>query len=200
MGGHKFSGDISRLDNPKRQEIMPVNLIIDTIATIPDDVVVADLGCGTGYLSIPLAKYVDGRGMVYAVDINPEMLAIVEERAKDLQNLKVIKSEENNIPLPDGLVDASLLLTVFHELDDRAKFLMEVRRISKPVHRIVVVDWSDVKGEMGPPMEERIPESEVISFFRNWGYGLIKKFELSPYVYGLVFKVSTCKPLDRCWA
>lgn len=200
MSRQKFSGDIARLDNPKRQKVMPVDLLIETLEPISDDMVIADLGCGTGYLTIPLAKHINGRGDICAVDINPEMLAIVKERAKGLNNVKIVKSEENNIPLPDGLVDVSYLLAVYHELNDPVKFLMEIRRISKPVHRIVIVDWNDVRGEMGPPMEERIHENEVINLFRNWGYGLIKKFAPSPYVYGLVFKVSTCKPLDRCWA
>ncbi|MDI6716536.1 MAG: class I SAM-dependent methyltransferase [Actinomycetota bacterium] len=199
MSGHKFSGDAARLDNPRRQEIFPIKPIIDVLGEKVDGIVVADLGAGTGYLSIPLAKHIGERGTVYAIDINPEMIAILNERSTGLSNLKVIKSEENSFPIPDGLVDASYMIAVFHELDDPTKFLLEIRRVSKPIHRIIVIDWNQVKGEMGPPLEERIPEEEVIKFFKNWGYGLEKRFSPSPYVYGLVFKVSTCKPLDKCW-
>lgn len=193
MSGHKFHGDIARLDNPKRKEVFPVDAIIEALGTTEEGAAIADIGCGTGYLSIPLARHLGNSGDVYAIDINDEMLKVLGERAEGLDNLKIIKSEENSIPVPNGLIDASFLMAVYHELDDPDKLLMEIRRISKPVHKIVIVDWNQNKGEMGPPLEERIPEDEVLDFFRKRGYGVMKRFSPSPYVYGVVFRVSTCR-------
>ena len=199
MAGHKFTGDPARLDNPKRQGVFPIEPMVEALGDIEDGLVVADLGCGTGYLSIPLAKHIEGRGKVYAVDINPSMLSIVKEKAVGLNNIEAIKSEENSFPIPSNAVDVSYMVAVFHEIEDPAKFLMEIRRISKPFHRIIVVDWNQVEGEMGPPMRERIPEKDAIKFFKDHGYALLKRFEPSRYVYGLEFCVPTCKPLDRVW-
>ncbi|MDP2211818.1 MAG: class I SAM-dependent methyltransferase [Candidatus Aquicultor sp.] len=193
MGGHKFHGDISRLDNPRRKEVFPVDAIVDALEGIDEGAAVADLGCGTGYLSIPLAKHLEGKGDVYAVDISEEMLKVLGERAEGAANLKLMKSEENSIPLPNGLIDTSFMLAVYHELDDPEKFLMEVRRFSKPVHKIVIVDWNQTEGEMGPPLNERVSEEDIITFFRNRGYGVMKRFSPSPYVFGVVFRVSTCR-------
>lgn len=200
MAGHKFHGDISRLDNPKRAEVLPAESMIEALGEISDGTAVADLGSGTGYLTIPLAKHIGDKGTVYAVDINPEMLEVLRERAKGLDNVEIIKSEENSIPIPSDTIDISFLVTVFHELEDPVRFLTEIRRISKPFHRIIVIDWNQVKGEMGPPMDERIPEEEVIQFFKTRGYALINKFAPSRYMYGTVFIVPTCNPLDRVWA
>ncbi len=200
MGGHKFHGDPSRLDNPKRREIFPIEALIEAIGELGESIAVADLGCGTGYLTIPLAKHLNGKGIIYAVDINPDMLEILREKAGGLKNIETLKSEENSFPIHNSTIDVSFMLTVFHELDDPDKFLMEIRRISKPFHKIVVVDWNQVQGEMGPPLRERIPEGEVIGFFKKRGYALIKRFEPSRFAYGLVFCVPSCKPLDRAWS
>lgn len=200
MGRHKFHGDIGRLDSPKRQKVLPVDTVIAALGDVTEGMAIADLGCGTGYLSVPLAKHTAGSGTIYAVDINIEMLSILSERAAGLDNIEIIKSEENSVPIPSGIIDASFLVTVFHELDDSLKFLLEIQRISKPIHRIIVVDWNQKQGEMGPPLEERIPEAEAVKFFRDRGYALIKKFTPSPYMYGLVFTIPSCNPLDRCWA
>jgi len=200
MAGHKFHGDLSRLDNPKRAEVLPVDSMVEAIGKIFDGMAVADLGSGTGYLTIPLAKRIGSKGTVYAVDINPQMIEVLRERAKELDNVEIIKSEENSIPIPDATIDTSFLVTVFHELENPSEFLAEIRRISKPLHQIIVVDWNQVRGEMGPPMEERIPEEEVIQFFRSKGYAVKKKFSPSGYIYGVVFSVPACDPTNRCWA
>lgn len=200
MGGHKFHGNFARLDNPERKKIFPIESMIGELGDVLDGIAVADLGCGTGYLSIPLAKHLSGNGTVYAVDINADMLGILKERAEGLENIRILKSEENSFPIPNGTIDVSYLVTVFHELDDPDKFLMEIRRVSKPFHRIIVIDWNQVQGEMGPPMEERIPEEQVIKFFKDRGYALAKRFAPSRYAYGLNFCVPTCNPLDKCWA
>ncbi len=200
MGGHKFHGDLARLDSPKRQEIFPIETLIEAVGDTEDNIAVADLGCGIGYLAIPLAKHLNSRGIVYAVDISPDMLAVLKERIDGFNNIEVLKSEENSFPIPNGTIDISYMLTVFHELDDPDKFLMEIRRVSKPFHRIIVVDWNQTPGEMGPPLHERIPEDEAVGFFKKRGYALIKKFVPSKYAYGLVFVIPTCKPLDRVWS
>lgn len=196
---HKFSGDYSRLDSPKRQEIFPVDTIINAVEEMPEGIAIADLGCGTGYLSLPLAKRIAGNGTVYAVDINSDMLSILKERAEGLENIELVKSEENSIPIPNSTIDISFMLAVFHELEDPVKFLMEIRRISKPVHSIVVVEWNDVQGEMGPPLHERIPAKDIINFFKDRSYALKKRFAPSRYTDGFVFTVPTCRPLDRVW-
>ncbi|NCO66376.1 MAG: hypothetical protein AUK32_01120 [Candidatus Aquicultor secundus] len=189
MGGHKFHGDMARLDNPRRKEILPVEPVIEVLGGIKDGLAVADLGCGTGYLSVPLAKHLDGHGTVYAVDINPKALEVLKEKAAGIDNILALQSEENKFPIESRTIDVSFMVAVFHELDDPSSFLMEIRRISKPFHQIVVVDWSDVQGEMGPPMSERIPEKDVIKFFKDRGCAFKKKFAPSRYMYGLVFSV-----------
>ncbi|HEY3375558.1 MAG TPA: class I SAM-dependent methyltransferase [Candidatus Aquicultor sp.] len=187
MPGHKFHGSIQRFDDPRRMQILPVDLLIDQVKDIETGGAIADLGSGSGYLCIPLARHFKNRATVYAVDINPELLEVIKERAGDLTNLVPILSEENRIPIAGGILDASFMVAVYHELDNPAQFIDEVKRVSRPVHKVIVVDWSQVKGDMGPPLSERIPKPEVISSYQDLGYRLVSEFEPSVYVYGLVF-------------
>lgn len=186
--GHKFHGDVSRLDNPRRHEVMPPDKMITALGEIDRCANIADLGAAIGFLTVPLAKHFGDCGTVYAVDINAEFLAKLRERAAGLDNIKIVKSEENSIPIENATIDASFIVALFHELDDPKAFVAEIKRISKPNHKIVVVDFNQVEGEMGPPLSERVPEGEVIDFFVSQGYRFKAGFEPSAFVYGLVFE------------
>jgi ubiquinone/menaquinone biosynthesis C-methylase UbiE len=178
--------DSKRLDSKERREILPIDAFLRTIDHSRRDITVADLGCGTGYLSLPLAHFLAGQGRVFAVDINPRMLEIVKERVGSLTNIHLVHSRENEIPLEDRIIDVSFLVAVLHELEKPDDFLREVRRISKQSHRVIVADWNQVPGEFGPPMHERIPEPEALGIFESNGYRLEMYFAPSPYVFGFV--------------
>ncbi|MEW6326576.1 MAG: class I SAM-dependent methyltransferase [Thermodesulfobacteriota bacterium] len=177
---------MAALDSEKRKEILPAEKIIEVI-DLTEEANIADIGCGTGYLTIPLARKVP-KGRIFAVDIEPGMLSVLAERAKGLDNITIVHSTENNIPVADNLLDISFLIAVLHELHNPEDFLKEIRRISKSGHYVVVVDWNEKKADMGPPMHIRIPKDKAINLFRLHDYGLRKEFSPSAYFYGLLFQ------------
>ena len=188
MSGHKFNYEkYKKLDSPERKKILPVDRIL-SILDEEEEVNVADIGCGTGYLSIPLAKRLGDEGRVYAIDINSEMLSILEERAEGLKNIETIKSDENDIPIKSNIIDISFLITVFHELKNPERFIEEIVRISKDKHRIGIIDWTAKEREMGPPIERAIAAEKTVNFFEEAGYKLAEKVEVSDHFYGLVFE------------
>ncbi|MEW5949751.1 MAG: class I SAM-dependent methyltransferase [Thermodesulfobacteriota bacterium] len=177
---------MTALDSEKRKEMLPVEKIMGAV-DLPEEAIVADIGCGTGYLTIPLARKMP-RGRVFAVDIEPRMLSVLTERARGLDNITIVHSTENDIPVADNILGISFLVAVLHEFHNLEDFLKEIRRISRPGHYVVVVDWDEKKTDMGPPAHIRVPKDTAISLFRAHGYELAREFAPSAYFYGLLFQ------------
>src|ERR1043165_2400612 len=104
-----YTGDLSIFDAPGRDERLQVNRVMDILGIAPAKSV-ADVGAGSGWFTIRAAQRVGKDGIVYAVDINPEAVRYIGERAhkERLNNVKTILSEADNPRLPAISVDAVL--------------------------------------------------------------------------------------------
>jgi len=111
-----YTGDLSIFETPGRDEKLQINRVMDILG-IAAGKSVADIGAGSGWFSVRAAKRV-GNGIVYAVDINPEAVRYITERAKkeQMQNIKAILSKPEDPLLPPNSVDAVLLLKTYHEV------------------------------------------------------------------------------------
>ena len=162
---HKFNPKkAEKLLDPKRERLLPVAEVLEYMELIPGEVF-ADVGCGPGYLTLPLAQRLEAEGRVYAVDISPEMLDILRERLKqkNIINVHPVLSGETAVTLPDAKVDGIIIVNTYHEIpvDQRTDFLNEMHRIAKPGGRIYIVDWAKEEGQHGPPLSERISTQQV---------------------------------------
>src|ERR1039457_1239394 len=112
-----YTGDLSVFDSPGREDRLQINRVMDILG-IAAGKAVADIGAGSGWFTVRTAKRVGGGGLVYAVDINPEAIRYVSERARkeQLQNVKTILVKSDNPLLPESSVDAVLLLKTYHEV------------------------------------------------------------------------------------
>ncbi len=117
---------------------------------------VADVGAGTGYFAFPAAVRVGRRGRVYAIDVSPELIALLEERRRDrrIPQLTVVRSSPMRIPLPSRIADVVLLANLLHGIPDAT--LTEAVRLLKVSGRLVVVDWEKRATRTGPPLERRL--------------------------------------------
>lgn len=119
---------------------------------------VADIGAGTGYFTVRLAKSVS-RGKVFAVDIEPDMVRYIDERAKNegLSNVVAVLGRADNPSLAEK-VDVAFLCDVAHHIEDRPAFFAKIADRLRPGGRIVVVDFSPdaPDGGPGPPKEHRV--------------------------------------------
>lgn len=148
-----------RLESPERLAWLPPAQVVAAAGAHPGDVI-ADIGAGTGYFALPLAQVAGPQGLVYAVDAQQEMLDLLTQKlhAPGSGNIHLAQAEADATGLHDHCCTLAFLANVWHEFDDRALVLREVRRILRPGGRIAIVDWRpDVEREAGPPLEHRIP-------------------------------------------
>ncbi|MCD6462048.1 MAG: methyltransferase domain-containing protein [Thermoplasmata archaeon] len=123
---------------------------------------VADIGCGPGFFTIPLARRVGSGGKVWAVDVEKGVLDMLLEHIPPgmEDRIETVHSAVDRIPLPDGVTDGVLLINIFHEIRGTAT-LDEVDRILSPGGFMVVRDWDMVETPHGPPLSERVPPDRV---------------------------------------
>ncbi|MDQ0197924.1 class I SAM-dependent methyltransferase [Neobacillus ginsengisoli] len=182
--GHRFNPDkASKLLDPKRKQIIAPEMVMELFELRRSDVV-ADLGAGNGYFTVPLAINTDQT--VYAVDIEPKMLHFLQEHArmKNVKNIKYVESNLESIPINDGEVDKILIAFVIHEVPDRQKVYNELKRIKKQEGKIVLVEWQAVESEMGPSLKERIPSEELQKELKKNDFQ-VEVTELNNQVYAI---------------
>jgi ubiquinone/menaquinone biosynthesis C-methylase UbiE len=129
------------LERPERIEEERPDQVVEQMKLKPADVV-ADVGAGTGYFSFRISRVVK-QGKVFAVDIQPEMLAVIEKRKKELKvdNVIAVKSEETEANLQDNSVDVALLVDVYHEFSFPREMMQSVVKALKPGGRVVQIEY-----------------------------------------------------------
>ena len=183
---HKFDAKKAGiLDSPDRTQFLNPESILDKLR-LTGEMVLADLGCGTGFFSIPASRRVN---KVFSLDIQQEMLDILKDKIKkeNITNIETILSEESSIPLHDNSVDVLLMSNVFHELEDRKSLLREAKRVLTNAGRLVIIDWKKIVMDFGPPFEERLNEKEVFEICHENGFTFLEQSSAGPYNYLLVF-------------
>lgn len=163
---------VHKLEAPERVQWMPPGEILGCLELRPG-MAVADIGAGTGYFAIPMARAIAPGGRVFAVDLQPELLDVLRAKLGKPDtpaNIVTLQGRASSTGLAASSCDLAFLANVWHELDDRAAVLAELARILKPEGRIAVLDWRpDASHPPGPPLEHRLPAREVEQFFRNHG-------------------------------
>jgi ubiquinone/menaquinone biosynthesis C-methylase UbiE len=137
--GHEAAG---WLDRPEREKEEAPDKVIQALKIQPG-AVVADVGAGSGYFSFRLARAVGPKGKVLAVDIQPEMLALIRQRAKarDIDNIELILGKEKDPQLPTDGVDLILMVDVYHEFEFPYEMTRAMVKALKPGGRLVFVEY-----------------------------------------------------------
>ena len=175
-------------DDPERDAWQKPHQVIQALALEPD-AIVADIGAGTGYFAARLANMLP-KGTVYAVDIEPDMVRYLGERAKreKLANLKPVAGTAGDPRLP-AKVDLVLLVDVYHHVDDRSRYFRSLAASLKPGGRLAVIDFR-LDSPNGPPKEARIAPERVKAEMKGAGYALAEEHGFLPNQYFLVFRPS----------
>jgi ubiquinone/menaquinone biosynthesis C-methylase UbiE len=114
---------------------------------------VADIGAGSGPLTIRIAQLVGPTGRVFATDVNPKRLEEIREAVAKagLTNVTVVEGGSNETRLPDGCCDAIFMRLVYHHFADPPRMNASILRSVRPGGRVVVVDFAPKSGETAPP-------------------------------------------------
>ena len=158
--------------------------ILGTIEIKPD-FVAADLGCGSGFFTVPLSRKVK---KVYGIDVQKEMLEFLEQKIRRLKikNIELLLSRENEIPLEDESVDLLISMNTLHEFDDKKRIIEEMRRVLKQGGKVLIADFKKENTGFGPPVAIRVSKRQATRLFEKKGFITLKKQDLM-YHYLLVF-------------
>jgi SAM-dependent methyltransferase len=188
---HGFDGAESWakvFDAGDRDSWQKPEIVLDAMG-LGESSLVADVGAGTGYFSARLAKRVP-KGRVFAVDVEPDMVRYLGERAKreGLTNVVAVQGAPNDPNLPEP-VDVVLVVDTLHHIDARDAYFVKLRDKLRPGGRIVIVDFLP-EATMGPPARHRLAVDEVVQTARKAGLELASQQTL-PQQYVLVFSRKT---------
>lgn len=190
MGSRRFKpSEAHRLEDPQRLIWLPPAEVLTRLKLEPG-MKVGDIGAGTGYFAIPIAKAIGPSGRLFAVDVEPEMLDKLKRKLGSvaaLQNIEFVEGDAINTQLPDGQLDLVLMANVWHELDDPAGALRETHRILRIGGRLAILDWRpDVERPPGPPIEHRIPSRQVGELLQANGWSTEPSCSVGRYSYFLM--------------
>lgn len=141
------------LDRANRDETQKPEHVLD-VMDVHAGQTVADIGCGSGYFSVHLAKRVGNSGKVFATDLQPEMLALLDKKVKaaHLANVTPILATESDAKLPPSSIDIALFVDVYHELTHPLVTMAQVKAALHPGGKVVLVEYraEDPKVDIKP--------------------------------------------------
>ncbi|MFT3949814.1 MAG: class I SAM-dependent methyltransferase [Agriterribacter sp.] len=132
---------IDWLNRTERDAEENVTMAIDSMKLQPG-MVIADIGAGSGYYSFRMAKKI-GRGKVYAVEVQDEMIDALKNEKQKLQDsiVEVVKGDSIKVNLPGSSVDLAIMVDVYHELEYPHEILQSIKKALKPGGKILLVEY-----------------------------------------------------------
>ncbi|MGD9906564.1 MAG: class I SAM-dependent methyltransferase [Vicinamibacterales bacterium] len=180
--------DLGLLEAPDRDEWQRPQQILDALG-IADASVVADIGAGSGWFTVRLARRVGPNGRVYAQDVQPEMLTAITRRVQreGLANVVPAKGRGSDPGLEAACCDAALVVGVVHEIEDRVTLFRNLGRALKPGGRLGVVDFRPGDSGPGPAAADRVPAEAIQREAAAAGLRLLRSETFLPFQYFLIF-------------
>jgi len=154
---------------------------------------VADFGAGGGEYTISSARAVGMRGVVYAIDIQQELLSRIKNTARKegLDNVEAVWGDIETLKgsgLQDQTVDAVIVSNILFLIEDRDGLVQEISRVLKQNGKVLVVEWKDSFGGLGPNAESIVPLTIVKDLFEKHNFGFQYEIQAGAHHYGVVFK------------
>jgi ubiquinone/menaquinone biosynthesis C-methylase UbiE len=153
---------------------------------------VVDFGSGVGAYALAAAGMVAPEGKVYAVEIQKDLLENLKKEAgvRNIQNIDVIWGDieqAGGVGLADNTADVVIVSNVLFQAKSMYTLALEAKRLLKPGGRIMVIDWSESFGGLGPLPSEVVPADEVKKTFGSAGLAFSLDFPAGDHHYGLIF-------------
>ena len=156
-----------------------------------EDNIVADLGAGTGHYSVMLGVFVP-RGKVYAVELQKDYLETIKNKVKEahLGNVEIIwgnVEKIGGIKIGEAIVDVVIASNILSQVEDKEKFLLEIKRILKPQGRVFLIDWSD-PSVIG--VTNIISKNKAKEMFEQKGFIVEQEIDAGSHHYGMILRKS----------
>lgn len=181
--------DSDWLDRPEREEEEQPERALELIG-IKTGMVVADVGAGSGYMTVRLARRVGPTGKVYANDLQPQMLAILEDRARKqkLSNIELVQGAIDDAKLPAGAIDLALLVDVYHEFWRPQEMLQSIKRSLKPDGRLVLLEYRKEDPSIPILPEHKMSVTEARTEVEAEGFAFDRLIRELPRQHIIVFR------------
>ncbi len=180
------------LERPAREREEGTDLLIEALP-LGEDSIVADIGAGTGYFSFPVALRVP-RGKVLAVDIQPEMLAIIRDRiaAGAPSNVQPVLGTVQDPMLPDAGVDLVLIVDSYHEFSHPREMSEAIARALKPGGLLVLIEYRAEDSSVPIKRLHKMSEAQARKEMNAAGLEFVRNEAFLPQQHFLVFR----RPVD----
>ncbi len=187
---HRFDNPTElarRFDDPARDQWQMPDRVLQALRIAPGQVV-ADIGAGTGYFSVRLAR-LPARPKVLAVDVEPSMVQHLAQRARTegLSAMTAVQADPDRPNLPEP-VDLVLIVDTFHHLPSRVSYFTRLKAQLKPGARLAIVDFRKDSPE-GPPVEFRFTPEQISGELAQAGFVLAETHDFLPRQHFLVYRV-----------
>jgi ubiquinone/menaquinone biosynthesis C-methylase UbiE len=179
---------ISWLERPEREKEERVTLLLKNLEIKPG-MVVADIGAGSGYHAVRMSKMV-GEGKIYAVDVEPQMIAYLDKRIKDegLLNIKTVLGKEQSVNLPPASTDIILLVDVYHELSFPYEMARSMMEALKPGGKLYLVEYKAEDITVPIKVVHKMTQKQAVKEIKAGGFIFEKNIGNLPWQHCLVFK------------
>jgi len=152
---------------------------------------VAHFGCGTGYFTFAIAKKIGESGVIYALDILKQKIAIIKSQAR-LYGMGNIIAQRSNLEEKEGSmiegesIDWVVMVNMLYQNDKKSSIIGEAKRILKKGGRILLFDWNNLGSSVGPENQARVSKEDLIRIARKHGLGIAKEIKVSDFHFGMV--------------
>jgi len=182
-----YTGDLSIFEDPARAEKLQVERVLDVLG-VREGARVADIGAGSGWFTVRAARRAGAGGVVYAVEINPDYIRHIEERARkeNLPQVRGVLGKEDDPLLPPASVDAVLILKTYHEIAQPVRLLSRLRAALREGARVGVIDRNGKGDDHGVERDTVVREAERAGYALAEEHDFVKGDNMD---YFLVFKV-----------
>ena len=162
--------------------------MLDALKLTPG-MTVADVGAGVGFTSVRMAKRVGAKGTVLATDVQPEMLRMLAENARNLgfKNIKPIRCTPTDPKLPEAALDLILMVDVYHECAQPAATLKGLRKALKPDGRLVLIEFRAEDPEVPIKPEHKMSVVQARKELEANGFVFKESLEFLPWQHIIIF-------------
>jgi len=183
---------IQMLERPSRDAMQKPEQIMAALAFRPGERV-ADVGAGSGYFTLPVARAVGPEGKVWAVDIKQTMLDYIEARLGEegLGNVELVLAEPDDPKLPAAGVDTILMVDTMHYVRDRSAYAAKLAAALAPEGRLVIVDFRydpEAEREFAPPPEQQVKREALDADLATAGLRVVESYDFLPEQYFVVYQ------------
>ena len=182
---------LEQLDSTERDRYQKPSQVIEALRVKPG-MAVADLGSGSGYFTRRFVEAVTETGMVFAIDVEPEMLAYVKESVIHMHTAytaEFILAMPDSPKLPFESIDLLFVCNTVHHLEERSKYFRDLQSSLRPGARIAIIDFypDERSGELGFPKHHLVARDTVLQEMAEAGYKLEREHSFLPRQYFLEF-------------